>query len=55
MHESLENHYRLNTKLILDFSFSIETLEDMMPFEREVYVALIVETQEKKKNQNGIT
>jgi hypothetical protein len=31
---------------------SIETIEDMLPFERDVYIALIIESLEKKK-QNG--
>lgn len=38
-----------------DFRMSLETLEDMMPFEREVYVALILEEIEKKKSKDGIT
>lgn len=47
VHESLESYYRLNMKLFKDFHLSIESLENMIPFEREVYVALIIESQEK--------
>lgn len=32
---------------------SLETIEDMLPFERDVYVALIVESLEKKKKLNA--
>lgn len=32
---------------------SLETIEDMLPFERDVYVALIVEALEKKKKLNA--
>lgn len=53
-HESLESYYRLNHKLMISFKLSLESLEDMMPFEREVYVALIIEEIEKKK-QDAIT
>jgi hypothetical protein len=47
-HESLENYYRLNTKLSLKFGYDFETLEEMFPFEREIYYALIIEELEKK-------
>ena len=55
IHESLENHYRMNMKLMRDFGMDLDTLEHLMPFEREVYTALILEELEKKKNQNGLT
>jgi len=42
-------------KLILNYSMSLESIEEMIPFEREVYVALILEELEKKKQQNGVT
>lgn len=37
-------------KLALDFSMSISEVESLMPFEREVYVALITEKIEREKN-----
>lgn len=54
IHDSLENFYRLNIKLLMDYNMSFDNIDDMYPFEREVYVALILEELEKKK-QNGIT
>lgn len=36
-------------KLITDFGFSLDDIEYMIPFEREVYVALIRADLEKKK------
>lgn len=50
IHESLENYYRLNMKLIVDFQMDMQSVENMMPFERDVYVALIIENLEKKKS-----
>lgn len=47
-HESLENYYRLNTKLSMRFGYSFDMLEAMFPFEREIYYALIIEELEKK-------
>lgn len=55
VHESIHNHYKVNTKLIIDFRMSLAELEDMIPFEREVYVALIEQLLEKKAQANGIT
>jgi hypothetical protein len=40
----------MNMKLITDFKMGMETVENMMPFEREVYIALIIEDLEKKKS-----
>lgn len=37
-------------KLALDFKMPISEVEDMMPFEREVYVALINEKIEREKD-----
>ena len=50
IHESLENYYRLNMKLIVDFQMDMQSVENMMPFERDVYVALIIENLDKKKS-----
>lgn len=47
-HESLENYYRLNTKLSMKFGYDFDMLEEMFPFEREIYYALIIEELEKK-------
>ena len=37
-------------KLIVDFQMDMQSVENMMPFERDVYVALIIENLEKKKS-----
>lgn len=55
MHESLESYYRLNHKLVTEYEFSLTDLDEMMPFEREVHIALILEAIEKRKNQDGAT
>ena len=49
INESIENYYRLNTKLMMRFGMDFETLESMFPFERDVYYHLILEELEKKK------
>lgn len=49
INESIENYYRLNTKLMMRFGIDFDTLESMFPFERDVYYHLIIEELEKKK------
>ena len=52
-HESLENHYRINFLLMHEFKYSLTELEDMMPFEREIYIGLLLQHLEKKRKQNA--
>jgi len=48
------NYYRVNFVLKKKHNFSIDELDDVMPFEKEIYVALIIEQQEKERqNKNG--
>lgn len=52
-HESLSNHYKTNFQLTLDHNrFSLAELEEMFPFEREVYIALL-NLHIKEKNQRN--
>ena len=34
-----------------DFNYSLKEIEDMIPFEREIYVALLQKSQKKKAQQ----
>jgi len=49
INESIENYYRLNNKLMMRFGLDFDTLENMFPFERDVYYHLIIEELEKRK------
>ena len=51
-HDSLVNHYKTNFGLIQHHKYSLTELENMMPFEREVYVALLVEHLEEEKERH---
>ena len=55
--EDLESHYRINFALMQYHKYSLTELENMMPWEREVYVALLAEHIEKenlkKQQQQG--
>ena len=43
VHESVEGYYRTNFSLMQHHKYSLEELENMIPWEREVYVQLLVQ------------
>ena len=56
-HTNLESYYRTNFALIQHHKYSLTDIENMMPWEREVYVTLLTQYIEeenlKKKKKNG--
>lgn len=54
-HDDLMNYYKMQFALMQYHKYSISELEDMLPFEREIYVALLVEYLEKEKERNQRT
>ena len=56
-HNSLENVYLTNFALMQHHNYSLSELEDMMPFEREIYITLlknwIKEENERIKRENA--
>ena len=46
--EDLESYYRINFALMQYHKYSLTELENMIPWEREVYVALLSEYIEKE-------
>ena len=61
MHDSLENYYKTNFALMQHHKYSLTELENMMPWERDIYVDMLIthikEENEKAKqreaNRNG--
>ena len=55
-HDSLMNHYKTNFALMQHHKYSLSELENMIPWEREVYVSLLVnylkEEKERREQQN---
>jgi hypothetical protein len=49
--ESLENHYKTNFLLMQKFGYSLTELDNMIPFEREIYIGLLIQHLEKKRQQ----
>lgn len=55
-HDSLMNHYKTNFSLMQHHHYSLTELESMMPWEREIYVAMLVnyikEENDRIKQEN---
>jgi len=55
IHDSLANMYHLNFALMQHHKYSLTELENMMPFERDIYVTLLKqfldEQEEKSKSK----
>jgi hypothetical protein len=50
-HENLANYYRLNFAMMQYHKYSLAEIEDMIPFEREVYIAMLVQFLEEEKQR----
>ena len=47
-HEDLASYYKLNFALMQHHKYSLTELENMMPWEREIYVALLQQYVEEE-------
>ena len=56
-HTNLESYYKVNIALIQHHKYSLTEIENMIPWEREIYVSLlqqhIEEENLKAQQQNG--
>jgi len=55
-HETLESYYKTNFALIQHHKYSLTELENMIPWEREVYLSLLqqfIEEENLKNKVNG--
>ena len=57
-HTDLESYYKLNFALMQHHKYSLTELENMIPWEREVYVSLLQqyieeENLKQQQQQNG--
>jgi hypothetical protein len=46
------NHYKTNFILMQEHKYSLTELENMMPWEREVYIGLLMTHLKKKAERN---
>ena len=47
-HKDLESYYKLNFALMQHHKYSLTELENMMPWEREIYVSLLSQYVEEE-------
>ncbi len=55
-HDNLANYYTMNFSLMQHHKYSLAELEDMIPFEREIYIKMLVhhlEEEQKRLEKNG--
>jgi hypothetical protein len=55
-HTDLESYYKTNFALIQHHKYSLTELEDMIPWEREIYITLLqnyIEEENLKNQANG--
>lgn len=50
-HDSLYNHYKTNFALMQFHKYDLGTIDNMMPFEREIYVTMLVQWLEEEKQR----
>jgi hypothetical protein len=48
-YNSLENYFRTNFSLMQHHKYSLTELENMLPWEREIYVTLLLQHLEEEK------
>lgn len=50
-HEEPMNYYRMNFALMQHHKYSMTELLNMVPYEREIYVSLLIDFLEKEKER----
>ncbi|NBP55026.1 hypothetical protein EBU71_00510 [bacterium] len=50
-HESLVNHYKTNFALMQYHKYSLTELENQIPFEREIYVEMLIKHLQEEKQK----
>ncbi len=50
-HDSLVNHYKTNFAMMQHHKYSLTELDNMVPWEREIYISLLKEHIEKENER----
>jgi hypothetical protein len=50
-HDSLANYYKTNFALMQHHKYSLNDLEDMIPFERDIYIMLLSQHIEEENDR----
>lgn len=56
VYTSLENYFKLNFSLIQYHKYSLTEIENLIPWERDIYVGMLINhlEEEKTKNQQAL-
>lgn len=52
-HDTLQNYFKTNFILLQEHKYSLSEIENMMPWERSVYVSMLVAHLKKKTEKNN--
>ena len=50
-HDSLQNHYQTNFSLMQHHKYSLTEMDNMIPYEREIYVGMLIQYLEEEKRK----
>ncbi len=50
-HDDLHNFYKMNFALMQYHKYTLADLENMIPFEREIYITMLVQYLEEEKQR----
>ena len=50
-HDSLENHYTTNFSLMQHHKYSLTELDNMLPWEREIYIKMLIDHLKEEKEK----
>lgn len=53
-HEDLESYYKVNFSLMQHHKYSLTELEEMIPWEREIYLSLLKQYIEEENLKQGV-
>ncbi len=51
-HDSLQGHIHTNFHLMFDANLSMETIENMVPWERQIYIGLYLKELQRKREEH---
>jgi len=53
-HDTLYNYYKLNFSLVQFHKYSLTELDEMLPWEREIYVGMLVQHIREESERNEL-
>lgn len=52
-HESLMNYYQTNYQLMQNHQYSLDNIENMIPWEREIYLEMLLQQLKDEREQHA--